>query len=275
MSTQSSTKTAPKLAEQAVNTFHAQLRGELVQPSDAHYDEVRKVYNAMIDKHPALIVRCADVADVISAVNFGHDNHLTVAVRGGGHNGPGFGTCDDGLVIDLSRMRGIRVDPSNNTVRVEGGCVWGDVDHATHPFGLAVPSGILSSTGVRGLTLGGGIGYLARHYGLTIDNLLSVDMVLADGRFVTASASENADLFWAVRGGGGNFGAVTSFLFKANPVQTVYGGPMFWPLEMAADLFHFWQDFILKAPDNINGWFAFATVPPVAPFPEQYHLQKM
>jgi len=275
MSAQSSTKTAPKFAEEAVSALHAQLRGELVQPSDAHYNEVRKVYNAMIDKHPVLIARCGDVADVISAVNFGRDNHLTVAVRGGGHNGPGFGTCDDGLVIDLSKMRGIRVDPSNNTVRVEGGCVWGDVDHATHSFGLAVPSGILSSTGVGGLTLGGGIGYLARHYGLTIDNLLSVDIVLADGRFVTASASENTDLFWAVRGGGGNFGAVTSFLFKANPVQTVYGGPMFWPLEMAADLFHFWQDFILKAPDNINGWFAFATVPPVAPFPEQYHLQKM
>ena len=231
MSTQSSTKTAPTFAEEAVSALHAQLRGELVQPNDAHYDEVRKVYNAMIDKHPALIARCADVADVITAVNFGRDNHLTVAVRGGGHNGPGFGTCDGGLVIDLSRMRGIRVDPSNNTVRVEGGGVWGDVDHATHSFGLAVPSGILSSTGVGGLTLGGGIGYLARNYGLTIDNLLSVDMVLAEGRFVTASATENVDLFWAVRGGGGNFGAVTSFLFKANPVQTVYGGPMFWPLE--------------------------------------------
>ena len=275
MSTQSSTKTAPKLAEQAVNAFHAQLRGELVQPSDAHYDEVRKVYNAMIDKRPALIARCKDTSDVISAVNFGRDNQLTVAVRGGGHNGPGLGTCDNGLVIDLSQMRGIHVDPSNHTVRVEGGCVWGDVDHATHPFGLAVPSGILSSTGVGGLTLGGGTGYLARHYGLTIDNLLSVDMVLADGRFVTASATENADLFWAVRGGGGNFGVVTSFLFKANPVQTVYGGPMFWPLELSADLLRFWQDFILSAPEDINGWFAFATVPPVAPFPEQHHLQKM
>ena len=167
------------------------------------------------------------------------------------------------------------VDPSNNTVRVEGGCVWGDVDKATHEFGLAVPSGILSSTGVGGLTLGGGTGYLARHYGLTIDNLLGVDMVLADGSSITANSEENADLFWAVRGGGGNFGVVTSFLFKANPVQTVYGGPMFWPLELSADLLRFWQDFILSAPENINGWFAFATVPPVAPFPEQYHLQKM
>ena len=275
MSAQPVTRTAPQLAEQAVSAFSAQLRGELIQPGDARYDDARKVYNAMIDKRPALIARCSDVADVISAVNFGRDNNLTIATRGGGHNGPGLGTCDDGLVIDLSRMRGIRVDPSNNTVRVEGGCVWGDVDHATHAFGLAVPSGILSSTGVGGLTLGGGTGYLSRSYGLTIDNLLSVDMVLADGRFVTANETENADLFWAVRGGGGNFGVVTSFLFKANPVQTVYGGPMFWPLEMADDLFHFWQDFILKAPDNINGWFAFATVPPVAPFPEPYHLQKM
>lgn len=263
------------LTEKAISEFRAQLRGELIQPGDSTYDEARKVYNGMIDKHPALIAQCVDVADVINAVNFGRDNHLTIAVRGGGHNGPGFGTCDDGLVIDLSRMRGIRVDPANSTVRVEGGCVWGDVDHATHPFGLAVPTGFLSSTGVGGLTLGGGIGYLSRRYGLTIDNLLGVDMVLADGRFVTASANENADLFWAVRGGGGNFGVVTSFLFKGNPVHTVYGGPMIWPLDMAADLIHFWQDFILDAPDDMNGWFGFITVPPVAPFPEQYHLQKM
>lgn len=263
------------LAQMDLSEIRAQFRGDLIQPDDPGYEEARKVYNAMIDKRPGLIARCTDVADVISAVNFARENQLTLAVRGGGHNGPGFGTVDDGLVIDLSRKRGIRVDPDQKTVYVEGGCVWGDVDHATHPFGLAVPSGILSSTGVGGLTLGGGTGYLSRSYGLTIDNLLSVDMVLADGSFVTASADENADLFWAVRGGGGNFGIVTSFLFKGNPVQTVYGGPMFWPLEKAADLLHFWQDFILKAPDNVNGWFAFATVPPVAPFPEQYHLQKM
>jgi len=160
-------------------------------------------------------------------------------------------------------------------VRVEGGALWGDVDHATHPFGLAVPSGFISSTGVGGLTLGGGIGYLARRYGLTIDNLLSVDMVLADGRFITASSDTNADLFWAVRGGGGNFGVVTSFLFRGNPVHTVYGGPMFWPLEDSADILRYWQDLILKAPDELNGWFAFVTVPPAAPFPEQYQLKKM
>jgi FAD/FMN-containing dehydrogenase len=215
------------------------------------------------------------VADVISAVNFARENELTIAIRGGGHNGPGLGTCDEGLVIDLSLMRGVRVDPAAGTVRTGGGCVWGDVDHATHAYGLAVPSGIVSSTGVGGLTLGGGVGSLSRKYGLTIDNLLSVDMVLADGRVVTASVDENADLFWAVRGGGGNFGVVTSFLFKANPVHTVYGGPILWPMEKAVELLHVWQDWILAAPDDINGWFAFLTVPPGPPFPEQYHLQKM
>ena len=263
------------LAQMDLSEIRAQFRGELIQPDDPGYDEARKVYNAMIDKHPALIARCVDVADVISAVNFARENHLTLAVRGGGHNGPGFGTCDDGLVVDLSRMRGIRVDPDEKTVRVEGGCLWADVDHATHPFGLAVPCGFLSSTGVGGLALGGGTGYLSRQYGLTIDNILSVDMVLANGSFVTASVDENPDLYWAVRGGGGNFGVVTSFLFRAHPVHTVYGGPMFWPLEMADDLIRFWQNFILNAPDNINGWFGFVTVPPVAPFPEEYHLQKM
>ena len=263
------------LDEQLVATFRGQLRGELIQPGDVPYDEARKVYNAMIDKQPALIARCVDVADVISAVNFARENRLTVAVRGGGHNGPGLGTCDDGLVIDLSQMRGVRVDPSNSTVRVEGGCLWADVDHATYPFGLAVPCGFVSSTGVGGLTLGGGIGYLTRKYGLTIDNLLSVDMVLADGSFVTASADENSDLFWAVRGGGGNFGVVTSFLFMGRPVQTVYGGPIFYPIAMAPGLLKFWQDFILAAPDDVNGWFGFVTVPPAAPFPEQHHLEKM
>ena len=258
-----------------VKNLAAQLHGELIQPSDAHYEEARKVYNAMIDKRPALIARCKDLNDVIAAVNFGRDNQLAIAIRGGGHNGPGFGTCDDGLVIDLSLMHAIQVDSSSHTVRVEGGCTWGQVDQATYEFGQAVPSGILSTTGVGGLTLGGGTGYLSRHYGLTIDNLLELEMVLADGSCVTANSSKNTDLFWAVRGGGGNFGVVTSFLFKTNPVQMVYGGPMFWPLEQSADLLRFWQDFILSAPENINGWFAFATVPPVPPFPEQYHLQKM
>nr|MBA2679103.1 FAD-binding oxidoreductase [Ktedonobacteraceae bacterium] len=183
--------------------------------------------------------------------------------------------CDDGLVIDLSGMKGIRVDPSARTVRVEGGCTWGEVDHATHAFGLATPNGFVSTTGVGGLTLGGGIGYLARSLGLTIDNLLGVDVVLADGSFVTASTEEHADLFWAVRGGGGNFGVVTSFLFQLHPISTVYGGPIFWPLEQAADLLKFWRNFILNAPEEINGWFGFVTVPPAPLFPEQFHMQKM
>jgi FAD/FMN-containing dehydrogenase len=261
--------------EHEIQDLRARFRGELITPDDAAYEAARKVYNAMIDRRPGLIARCADVADVIAGVNFAREKKLLLAVRGGGHNGPGLGVCDGGLVIDLSRLKGIRVDQKAGTVRVEGGCLWGDVDHATHPFGLAVPSGFLSTTGVGGLTLGGGIGYLSRRCGLTIDNLLAVDVVLADGRLVTASAEENPDLFWAVRGGGGNFGVVTSFLFRAHPVGTVYGGPIFWPLDKAAELLRFWRDFILEAPENINGWFALATVPPVPMFPAEHHLKKV
>ncbi|HZR42573.1 MAG TPA: FAD-binding oxidoreductase [Ktedonobacteraceae bacterium] len=263
------------LDETALQEFASRMRGTLLRPGDAGYEQARQVYNAMISKRPAMIAHCVDVADVIAAVNFAREQNLTLAVRGGGHNGPGLGTCDDGLVIDLSGMKGIRVDPSARTVRVEGGCTWGEVDHATHAFGLATPNGFISTTGVGGLTLGGGIGYLSRTLGLTIDNLLSVDMVLADGSFVTASTEEHADLFWAVRGGGGNFGVVTSFLFQLYPISTVYGGPIFWPLEQAADLLKFWRDFILTAPEEINGWFGFVTVPPAPLFPERFHLQKM
>jgi len=267
--------TTVTLEETAVQDLTSRLRGTLLRPGDAGYEETRPVYNAMIDKNPALIARCVDVADVIAAVNFAREHKLPLAVRGGGHNGPGLGTCDDGLVIDLSGMKGIRVDPSARTVRIEGGCTWGEVDHTTHPFGLATPSGFISTTGVGGLTLGGGIGYLSRTHGLTIDNLLGVDLVLADGSFITANAKEQADLFWAVRGGGGNFGVVTSFLFRLHPISTVYGGPIFWPLSQAADLLKFWRDFILNAPEQINGWFGLVTVPPVPLFPEPFHLQKM
>jgi FAD binding domain/Berberine and berberine like len=263
------------LDETAIQELASRLRGALIRPGDTGYEQARAVYNGMIDRRPALIARCVDVADVMAAINFARDHQLTLAVRGGGHNGPGLGTCDDGLVIDLSEMKGIRVDPAARTVRVEGGCTWGDVDHATHAFGLATPNGFMSTTGVGGLTLGGGIGYLARTLGLTIDNLLGVDMVLADGSFVTASTDEHADLFWAVRGGGGNFGVVTSFLFQLHPVSTVYGGPMLFPFAQAAEVMKFWRDFILQAPEEINGWFGFVTVPPAPPFPEQFHLQKM
>ena len=202
--------------------FRASLRGEVLEPADPGYHEARKLYNAMIDKKPALIARAADVADVITCVNYARDHGILLAIRGGGHNGPGLGSCNDGLVIDLSRMRGVRVNPSARTVQVAGGAVWGDVDHATHPFGQAVPAGIISTTGVGGLTLGGGIGHLSRKYGLTIDNLLEVDAVLADGSFVTANAEQHPDLFWAVRGGGGgNLGFATRWWLHTVPAENV------------------------------------------------------
>jgi len=259
------------VSQEAVGAFAGGLRGQLVTPADSDYDEARTIYNAMIDKHPALIARCHDAADVIAAVNFARENHLDVAVRSGGHNGAGLAMVDDGLVIDLSPMKGIRVDPVARTVQVEAGCTWGDVDHATHSFGLAVPSGIISTTGVGGLTLGGGIGYLSRKYGLTIDNLLAVDMVLADGAFVHASENENSDLFWAVRGGGGNFGVVTSFLFQGQPVGMVYGGPVIWPVDQAEEVLRWYLDFIVDAPEDINAWFGFHKVPTGSPLPPPLH----
>src|SRR6185436_13716368 len=246
-----------------------------IQPGDEAYESARTVYNAMIDKRPALIVRATDVADVIAAVNFARTNNMLTAIRGGGHNGGGLGTCSDGLVIDLSLMRGVRVDAARRSVRVAAGSVWGDVDHATYPFGLAVPSGFITTTGVGGLTLGGGIGYLTRRYGLTIDNLLSADVVLADGSVVTADERSNADLFWALRGGGGNFGVVTSFEFHAHPVQTVWAGPTFWPLEQTQDVMKAYREFILRAPEHVSGFFAFLTVPPAPMFPAHLHMRKV
>jgi FAD/FMN-containing dehydrogenase len=263
------------LMAETVQKFQESLRGELIRPGDAAYDDVRKVYNAMIDRRPALIARCAGVADVITAVNFARENNLLVAVRGGGHNAAGLGVCEGGLVIDLSRLKGVRVDPEARTVRVEGGCTWGDVDHATHAFGMATPSGIISTTGVGGLTLGGGLGHLTRRFGLAIDNLLAADMVLADGRFVIASAEENPDLFWAIRGGGGNFGVVTSFLFRLHPLHTVYAGPTLWHLDRATEAMQWYRDFLPQAPEDLNGFAAFLTVPPAPIFPEHLHNQTM
>jgi UDP-N-acetylenolpyruvoylglucosamine reductase len=254
-------------------TLRARMRGELIQPGDANYDEARKLYNAMIDKRPRLIARCVDVADVQACLEYGRENGLLLAIRGGGHNGPGLGSCDDGLVLDLSRMRGVRVNPAAKTAEVAGGSVWGDVDHATHAFGLATPSGFISTTGVGGLTLGGGIGHLSRRYGLTIDNLLAADVVLADGTFVTASREEYEDLFWAIRGGGGNFGVVTSFTFRLHPVHTVIAGPMLWSLGDAPEVMRRYEEFIKDAPTDISGFFAFMTVPPVPLFPESLHLR--
>ncbi|HEY7527770.1 MAG TPA: FAD-binding oxidoreductase [Candidatus Deferrimicrobiaceae bacterium] len=255
--------------------FKAGLRGELLQPGSPGYDTARKVYNGMIDRRPALIARCRDAADVIASVRFAGEVGMLTAVRGGGHNAGGLGICDDGLVIDLSAMNGVRVDPRAKTIRVEGGCAWGDVDHAAHAFGLATPSGTISTTGVAGLTLGGGIGHLTRKCGLTIDNLMAADMVLADGRFVTASPEENPDLFWAIRGGGGNFGIVTSFLFRGHPVHTVFAGPTLWELDRAPEVLQRYGEFIHDAPEEINGFFAFLTVPPGPPFPEPLHNRKM
>jgi UDP-N-acetylenolpyruvoylglucosamine reductase len=251
------------------------FRGDIVLQGDETYENSRKVYNGMIDKHPAIIAYCTDTADVISAVNFGRNNKILIAVRGGGHNGGGLGTCDDGLVIDLSKIKYTRVDTKERTVRTGGGCTWGDVDHATHAFGMATPSGIISTTGVGGLTLGGGIGHITRKCGLSIDNLLEADIVLADGSFVKASKDENPDLFWAIRGGGGNFGIVTSFLFRLHPVDIIIGGPTLWPIEKTVEVMKFYREFITKAPDELNGFFAFIVVPPVPDFPEELHLKKM
>ncbi|HEU0275750.1 MAG TPA: FAD-binding oxidoreductase [Candidatus Udaeobacter sp.] len=263
------------LNENSVADFKAKLRGRLIGPGDKEYDEARTVYNAMIHKKPRLIARCNDVADVINSVNFARENNLLVSIRGGGHNAGGLGVANDALVIDLSPMKYTRVDPAARTVTAGGGCTWGDVDHATHAFGMATPSGIISTTGVGGLTLGGGVGHLTRKCGLSIDNLLSADVVLANGNFVKANADENSDLFWALRGGGGNFGVVTSFTFKLHPVDTVYAGPMLYELSEAADVMRWYRELIPAAPDDLNGFFAFLTVPPAPPFPEHLHMKKM
>ena len=229
----------------------------------------------MIDRRPALIARCANPDDVAAAVGFARDHDLPLAIRGGGHNGAGLGTCDDGVVIDLSLMRDVEVDPEARTARVGGGATWGDVDRATNEHGLATPSGIISTTGVGGLTLGGGLGHLTRKYGLAIDNLLEADVVLASGEQVRASADENPDLFWAIRGGGGNFGVVTSFLFRLHDVGTVVAGPTFWPVEQGAEVLPRYRDFLPNAPRELNGFFLFGSVPPGPPFPEEIHLRKI
>ena len=249
--------------------------GRLIGPDDAEYDEARSVHNAMIDKRPALIARPATPDEVARVVAFARDNDLLLAIRGGGHNGAGLGSVDDGVVIDLSLLKEIEVDPQARTVRVGGGCTWGEVDAATNEHGLATPSGIISTTGVGGLTLGGGMGHLSRKHGLAIDNLLEADVVLASGERVRASADENPDLFWALRGGGGNFGVVTSFLFRLHEVGTVIGGPTFWPAELGAEVLSAYREFLPAAPRELNGFFAFTVVPPAPPFPEAIHLRNV
>ncbi|NGO07199.1 FAD-binding oxidoreductase [Streptomyces sp. HC44] len=260
---------------QAARQELAGFAGQLIGPDDSGYGEARAVYNGMIDRRPALVARCVDAKDVSHAVGFARDHGLPLAVRGGGHHGAGLGTCDDGVVVDLSPLKDIEVDPRARTVRVGGGCVWGEVDRATHEHGLATPSGIISTTGVGGLTLGGGLGHLSRKCGLTIDNLLEAELVLADGAHVRASADENTDLYWAIRGGGGNFGVVTSFLFRLHEVSTVVAGPTFWPVELGAEVLTAYRDFIPHAPRDLNGFFLFGSVPPAPPFPEELHLRKI
>lgn len=254
---------------QDYSTLEGSLLGDLIQPSDDGYDDARAVYNAMIDKRPAAIARCRDAADVIACVNFARDAGLTVSVRGGGHNAGGLGIWDDALVIDLSEMNSVDVDPSNGQVRVQGGATWHDVDHAAAPFGLSVPCGIVSTTGVGGLTLGGGIGYLARRAGLSIDNLLSADVVLADGTQVTASKDQNPDLFWALRGGGGNFGAVTSFTFQAQDVGMVLAGPVLYDIADTTSVLKWYREAQPALSENVNGWFGVLTIPAGPPFPEE------
>jgi FAD/FMN-containing dehydrogenase len=263
------------IATQTAREELADFSGQLIGPEDAEYADAHPVYNAYIHKHPALIARPNNAADVAAAIAFARRHELPLAIRGGGHNGAGLGTVDDGLVIDLSRLNSVDVDPEAKTVRVGGGATWGDVDPATNAHGLATPSGIISTTGVGGLTLGGGLGHLTRRCGLAIDNLLSADVVLADGRQVTASAEENPDLFWAIRGGGGNFGVVTSFLFRLHDIGTVVAGPVFWAVEQAADVLAAYRDFLPNAPRELNGFFMVGTVPPAPPFPEELHLRKV
>jgi FAD/FMN-containing dehydrogenase len=261
--------------DEAVAKFGQSLRGALIGRDHPEYEEARQLYNAMIDKRPLMIARCADAADVIAAVNFGRDSKLPIAVRGGGHNGPGFASVDDGLVIDLSTMKGVRVDPNSGTVRVGAGCTTGDVDHATQAFGQAVPFGVVSTTGVAGLTLSGGHGYLSRQYGLALDSLLEADAVLADGSFVTASETENSDLLWALRGGGGNFGVVTSFLFRTHPVAMIYGGPIVFELADGAAVMKWFRQNQPKAPDEFYMFIGLQVVPPGDPFPKEHWSKKM
>ncbi|MEP6665400.1 MAG: FAD-binding oxidoreductase [Nocardioidaceae bacterium] len=247
------------------------LRGRLITPTEPDYDEARKVYNGMIDRRPAAMARCANSADVVASVNFARDNGITVAVRGGGHNAGGLGVWDDALVIDLGAMRATTVDLTGHRVRVDGGCTWSDVDHATVPFGMATPSGFLSSTGVGGLTLGGGIGYLSRRFGLTVDNLIEADVVLADGQLVKASETSHPELFWGLRGGGGNFGVVTSFTFECHDIGdhgTIVGGPVLYDIADTAEVMRWYRELLPSLPEELNGWIGTLTIPGGPPFPE-------
>jgi FAD/FMN-containing dehydrogenase len=259
------------MATATVGQLREQVRGETITAEDPAYEEARRVYNAMIDRRPRVIVRCASADDVVAAVNFARESQLDLAVRGGSHSVPGFGTADDAVVIDLARMQVVEVDPGTRTARGQGGATWGVFNDATHAHGLATTGGIISTTGIGGLTLGGGIGYLSRGFGLSCDNLLSAEVVTADGRILTVSEQANEDLFWAIRGGGGNFGVVTSFDYQLHPVREIYGGPMLYELRDAATVLTFYRDFIRDAPEEFGGFPAWQIAPPLPFIPEDRH----
>ncbi|MBX3030731.1 MAG: FAD-binding oxidoreductase [Chloroflexi bacterium] len=278
MQTDIETPTAASTADAVTETLAGQVRGHIIGPGHEGYDAARRVYNGAIDRRPRAIVRVADVADVIACVDAARGSGIPLAIRGGGHHGAGFGTWDDALVIDFAGLRSTTVDPVARTVRADAGCTWGDVDHATGAFGLATPSGFVSTTGVAGLTLGGGSGYLSRHHGMTVDNLLAADVVLADGRFVTASEEHHPDLFWALRGGGGNFGVVTSFTFRCHPVGdrgVIIGGPVLYDIADTEEVFRWYRDLLPGLPDELNGWIGVLEVPSTAPFPEALWARKV
>jgi FAD/FMN-containing dehydrogenase len=259
------------MATATVGQLRDQVQGETITADEPAYEEARRVYNAMIDRRPRVIVRPASADDVVAAVNFARDNQLDLAVRGGSHSVPGFGTADDAVVIDLCRLQAVDVDPDARTARGQGGATWGVFNDATHTHGLATTGGIISTTGIGGLTLGGGIGYLSRGVGLSCDNLLSAEVVTADGRILTASEQENEDLFWAIRGGGGNFGVVTSFDFQLHPVGEIYGGPMLYEVDDAATVLSFYRDFVRDAPEELGGFPAWQIAPPLPFIPEDRH----
>ncbi|MEU3917181.1 FAD-binding oxidoreductase [Streptomyces sp. NPDC029004] len=263
------TTSTPALDGKLLERLQGAVRGEIIQPADPDYDEARKVYNAMHDKSPAIIVRAFDVGDIVATVDFAREQNLLLAVRGGSHSVPGYGTCDGGVVLDLGRLRGIRVDPQAGTARAEGGCTWADVNHATHAFGLATTGGVVSSTGIGGLTTGGGMGHLARRCGLACDNVLSADLVTADGAFRTCTREQNADLLWALRGGGGNFGVVASFEYRLHPVAGILGGPTFYPLD--GDVMRRYRELIADSDEKLGALLVVALGPPVPFLPERWH----
>jgi FAD/FMN-containing dehydrogenase len=254
-----------------IDDLRAECRGQVITKDDPDYEVARRVYNGMIDRRPQVVVRAVNVRDVMAAVGFARDGSLDLSVRGGSHSVPGFGTNDGGVAIDLSRMKGIRVDSAARTARAEGGCTWGDLYHATYAFGLTTTGGIISTTGIGGLTLGGGIGHLSRGFGLSVDNLVSADVVTADGRFLVASEKENQDLFWALRGGGGNFGVVTSFEYRLHPVKDVFVGVVFFELKAVKAVLEFYRDYIAKASEQMGAFFAFQIAPPLPFIPEKRH----